>query len=112
MSQSRSPANGLQEFTKRQRLGDTDSNVRTSSISKKRKRKFPPVQDGSGDDVLKREVKTMLGEANLQKMVDEELEDDPPIQTGEIIELEVGQMSSTGKTSTLLKFCSHSQLNR
>ena len=82
---------------KRQKL-ENQSIPRHSTSAKKKRRKLPPIQEGSGDDVLLREVKALLGEAAIEKALAEGLDYAPPVQAGDTLELEVGQLSSTGNT--------------
>jgi hypothetical protein len=83
---------------KRQKLEDQVVSKPAPPTKKKKKRKVPPIQEGSGDDVLLREVQTLLGEAAIEAAVSEEVDYVSPVQSGDTLELEVGSMSSTGKT--------------
>lgn len=86
---------------KRQKL-ENQSISRHSTSAKKKRRKLPPIQEGSGDDVLLREVKALLGEAAIEKALAEDLDYAPPVQSGDTLELEVGELSSTGDSLTIL----------
>jgi len=96
-----SSPNNFAEFRKRQKIEDgSDTTLKNISkpkkVFKKKKRKIPQVQDGSGEDVLLREIRTILGVARAQEMEENDEDEDSPLQTGEVLELNIGGLSSTG----------------
>lgn len=92
--------------SKRQKLDAEISQKKSVKPFKKKKRKVPPVQDGSGEDVLIREIRALLRDGNPQGSL-EDIDSPPPFQTGEIVELEVQAISSTG----IFIACSRQVLN-
>lgn len=70
------------------------SKVSKKSKSKRRKQKRPVIEPYSSDDVLYRDVISLL--KNSGKLIEDEKEWDAPLPFGTEVELVVSEMSSTG----------------
>jgi hypothetical protein len=66
------------------------------SFPKKRKRKISKIENGSAEDVLLRDVKSLLGYETVQQLEEKNQLWDSPVQCGDILDLHVNELSSTG----------------